>query len=204
MRNNDPLFDLVQGTFKDFSPEVPANAYAGIQKQLKKKSFWNFAYNSLNVYYVGAALGAGLVALVALNDSPATLANQYDSPHKPFATVEKTQHVISTEKPDEKEEVNYVAAATQSRINHEKTDMAMAISNSLPDKNNLPCDNLGAKPETELGPQTEISAIIPAKTLPVIIQGYGLMRAKSILDQVALPGEEIVLTIPVHVEVEQE
>lgn len=205
MRHNDPLFDLVKDTFQDFSPEVPATAYAGIQaKMKKKKGFWNFAYNSLNVYYVGAAIGAGLLAMTAVDNNTVSTADQYEALQTPFVTVEKTQRVISAnEQLNEAESeasgqdlqnetVTYFASNTTTvNVAPEKTPAAHCDTDETP------------KANTQLD-SPELTAQLPAKILPVTIQGYGLLKAKSILDQIALPGDEIVLTIPVHVEVEEE
>lgn len=205
MRHNDPLFDLVKDTFQDFSPEAPATAYQGIQaKMKKKKGFWNFAYNSLNVYYVGAAIGAGLLAMTTVDNNTVSTAVPYEALQSPFVTVEKTQRVISTTEHVNETETEISGKELQNEsLTHYASNRA--VENASPEiPPTAPCDMKGTHPADTQLDSPELTTQLPAKTLPVTIQGYGLLKAKSILDQIALPGDEIVLTIPVHVEVEEE
>ena len=51
------MFEMYKESFQDFAPEVPAHVYAGVRKQMSRKSFWKFSAGSFNVFYtIGLAV----------------------------------------------------------------------------------------------------------------------------------------------------
>lgn len=57
------MFEMFEG-LRDYSEQPPSSVYQGMRKKLWWSEFLSFNLSSLNIYYVGLLLGAGLAAVV--------------------------------------------------------------------------------------------------------------------------------------------
>lgn len=74
-RHDDPMFEMFREGLQGYTATPPSGAYAGIRKQMRRQSFFAFAWHRMNIYYLGLLISAG-VAWAMVNDSPAQEAQQ--------------------------------------------------------------------------------------------------------------------------------
>lgn len=211
-RHDDPMFEMFRQGLENYEATPSPEVYAGVQSQLRKGAFFRFSWYSMNVFYLMAIFGAGLlVALV--NNAPQEVANTIQTAQvTPEVAGERSVWTYEAVTASVETEVAVPSASPKAKATNRKAVQQFAAKQEVvkasPDMPEPPavepakCDGMAeAKKECK---DMEAAPTVEAKTLPSNwMQSISTPDLSTLMTQMESDSDVLYLTLPVKVKVDE-
>lgn len=212
-RHDDPMFEMFRQGLQNYEATPSPEVYAGVQSQLRKGAFFRFSWYSMNVFYLMAIFGAGLL-LALVNNAPQEVANTIQTAQvTPEAAGERNVWTYEAVTASVETEAATTSASPKSKATNRRaveqfTAAKKEVVKATPDMPEAPAvEPAEEQPVAEAKKECEAMEAAPkmeAKTLPSNwMQSISTPDLSTLMTQMESDSDVLYLTLPVKVKIDE-